>query len=155
MKGLVIREDEDIYDDVEKIEVNQGIFGVFLGKATADQVGNSVHAVAMHDGGANPDGTGAFANGRLFVIPTRTDVVDEFFSVVGDINERRFEFHQGIQRVEDGLHASPFEWGQYLVRNERLALCFFEIFRHFHGSSGITCWEITIKKSPKSTKIRI
>ena len=81
---------------VEEVEVDQGILGLLAGEASTQQMRHGVYAIAVHDGGANADGTRPLANGDFFIKTRRILLVDELFAVIGDVDKRGFEFHQGI-----------------------------------------------------------
>ncbi len=99
---------EDVVD-AQEVEVNEGVFGFVFGEATADEVRDSVHFVAVHDGSADAYGARALSDGGFFVVAGGAHFVDVLFAVIGNINEGRLKLHEAIQGVEDGLHAAAFE----------------------------------------------
>ncbi len=118
--------------DSQEIKVDQRIFRLFHGKAPANQVRHRVHAIAVHDGRANAHGAGAFADGCFFVVTRRAFVVNELLAVIRDVDERRFELHQGVEGIKNGLHAAAFERGQHFEGDQCFVFRFFKMFGNFH-----------------------
>ena len=78
-------------------------------KAAAQQVRYRIYAVPMHESSTDTYRPRPFADRGFLVVAAAAHFVNELFPVIGDINEGRLEFHQGVQGVEDGFHAAAFE----------------------------------------------
>jgi hypothetical protein len=72
----------------------------------------------VHDGRADGHGTGSLANLNLFKGAVRLLFEDMFASVIGNIDERGLELHQGIQMVVNRIDGLSFERGKDLKRYE-------------------------------------
>lgn len=118
--------------DVQEVKVDQGIFRVFPGKASADQVRYGVDSIAVHNSGADAHRARPLADGHLLVVAAGALFVNELLPVVGHVDEGRLELHERVEGVKDGLHTAALEGGQHFEGYEGLALRFFKVFSDFH-----------------------
>lgn len=128
-----IAPDREHIIDVEEIEVDQRIFGILSGEAAADEVWHSVDTIAVHDGGADPHRTGPFPYGHFLVITAVPLFINELFPVIRHVNKRRFELHEGVEGIENGLHAASFEGRKHFKGYQGLPFGLFKIFGDFHS----------------------
>ena len=84
---------------------------------------NGIDLVMVHDGRTDANGTRTFADLHFFKCAVGLFLEHRFAAVIGHIDKRRFEFHQRIQVVIDGIDRLSFQWGKYFKGNQGAFAC--------------------------------
>ena len=106
--GLRIATHHQHIVDVEKLEVDEGVFGFLTGKASADDMWHHINSKPVFDGGRNSHRSRPFANGMLLHQVVGQVFVHHFLLVVGDVDKSRIELHQRIDGLLDAVEIVPF-----------------------------------------------
>ena len=90
-----------------------------------------VHLVMVHDGGTNTDRSGSFPYFNLFKCTITFLLEHRFTPVIGDIDKRRFELHQGIQMVINRTDVFPFSGGR-ISKETAVSLALLDMINNLH-----------------------
>ncbi len=111
----IATEGEDVFD-AEEVEVYECVLGLGLAESAADEVGDGLYLILVHDGGADAHGARALAYLDPFEGAIAAGLEYLFGTVVGDIDEGGFELHQRIEVGVGGLNTFALGRGEYLKR---------------------------------------
>jgi len=81
-------------------------------------VGNCVHFIVVHDGGANADRSGPLAHLHLLESAVGLFLEHRFTPVVGDVDEGRLKLHQGVEIFVYGINGLAFQGREDLKGNK-------------------------------------
>ena len=123
---------EDIVD-AHVMQLDQGVFGVFLRKPSANQVRHGVYFVALLDHGADAHRSWTLAGDDAVEAAIRSFAQDEVFAVIGDINERRIEIHQRIDAIPQLGYIPALERWKYFKTEQGFVAPSFDMIGYFHA----------------------
>ena len=100
--------------DAQEIQVDQGIFRFPFGETSADKMGHRIDLVVVHDSSANADRAGTLAYFHLFKRTIQFFLEHALAAVIGNVDKRGLELHQGVQVVVNSIDTLAFQRGQDL-----------------------------------------
>ena len=90
-----------------------------------------INLIMVHDGGTNTYRTRTFPYFYLLESAIQLLLKHRFATVISHVYPTRFKLHQWVKMVINAINCLPFQWWQYLKRNQRI-LCLFYVFSNLH-----------------------
>ena len=114
--GSVAAEDEYVIDS-EEMQVDEGVFGLPFGKPAADEMGDCIYLIMVHDCRADAYRARALADFDFLEGAVGFLLEHRLAAVVGDVDKRGLEFHQRVQMIINRADRLPFEWRKDFKRD--------------------------------------
>ena len=117
--------------DAQKVQVEQGIFGLLTRKSLTDNVRDGGDAIFVLDGSRNGHGARTLARSQFPQTAVVLSLIDHLTVMRGDVDILRVKLPQLVYHIVDFLYVVSFQRRKYLKREHGIPAGIYRIY-YFH-----------------------